>query len=79
MKRLPYASVLLALTISVGAAGALWKARSTTQPLGATSRSNDTRPSAAADPLKIVLTPLGGDTKLDGQIADLQRRIAEAP
>ena len=33
----------------------------------------------ASDPLKIVLTPISGDTKLDAQIADLQGRIKDAP
>ena len=36
-------------------------------------------PSAAADPLKVILTPIGGATKLDTQIADLQAKIKEAP
>ena len=31
------------------------------------------------DPLKIVLTPMGGETKLDAQIAELQRRIKDEP
>ena len=31
------------------------------------------------DPLKIVLTPISGETKLDRQIADLQARIKDAP
>ena len=36
-------------------------------------------PASAPDPLKIVLTPIGGESKLDGQIADLQARIKDAP
>ena len=35
--------------------------------------------SATPDPLKIVLTPIGGESKIDVQIAELQAQIKEAP
>ena len=45
----------------------------------AASEAPAPRTVAAQDPLKIVLTPMGGETKLDAQIGDLQRRIKDAP
>jgi tetratricopeptide (TPR) repeat protein len=70
--------IVLFAVVLTAAGAVLYVTRSqgdaTTTPAGSAERRSMT-----ADPLKIVLTPLGGDTQADTQIADLQRRIAEAP
>jgi tetratricopeptide (TPR) repeat protein len=72
-----YPSVLIAAVCAAGAVAlyATWTPREETPERTVAIE----RPSLAADPLKIVLTPLGGDEKIDRQIADLQQRIAAAP
>ena len=66
--------VLLLAAVAAITTAALWTtAKTDPEPTAAAT------PASTPDPLKIVLTAIGGDTKLDGQIADLQARIKDAP
>ena len=67
--------VLLLAGVAAITTAALW----TTAKTGPEPTTAAVKPASAPDPLKIVLTPIGGDTKLDSQIADLQARIKDAP
>lgn len=66
--------VILLAGVAAITATAVWMTpRTGSEPTAAVE------PASAPDPLKIVLTPISGDTKLDSQIADLQARIKDAP
>lgn len=74
MNKFPHPLAGLALVLATGTAAfylSEWRQGNAPTPPPAAA--------VAADPLKIVLTPIGGDTKLDSQIAELQKRIKDAP
>lgn len=78
MKRFPRAAVVVGLLlVSTIALASFHASRSRTADAHLQTTAAAPRP-GLPDALKIVLTPLGGESKLDAQIADLQGRIKDA-
>jgi tetratricopeptide (TPR) repeat protein len=77
MKTSPRAVVLLALAsaVAIGTVAVLRSGGGETSPRIDAAEQRST----TVDPLKVVLTPIGGTTKVDAQIAELQGRIKDAP
>jgi len=78
MKRFPRAAVVVGLLlVSTIALASFHASRSRTADAQLQTTAAAPR-SGLPDQLKIVLTPLGGDSKVDAQIADLQARIKDS-